>query len=62
VIFKDGGITLGVGTLNAGGQATFSISTLSAGKHSIIAVYAGDANFLGSIALTLTQTVNAGPV
>jgi len=57
VTFKDGGITLGTASLSAG-KATFTISTLGAGTHSITAIYAGDANFGTSTSGVLTQTVN----
>jgi predicted transcriptional regulator len=57
VTFKDGATTLGTGTLNASGQASFTISSLSAGSHSITAVYGGDSNFTGSTSPALTQTV-----
>ena len=55
--FKDGATTLGTGTLNASRQATFTTSSLSAGSHSITAVYGGDSNFSGSTSPVLTQTV-----
>jgi hypothetical protein len=58
VTFKDGAATLATAALT-GGTATFSSSTLSAGSHSITAVYAGDSNFSGSTSPALTQTVNA---
>jgi hypothetical protein len=48
VTFMDGGSTvLGTGTLNSG-TATFSTSSLTAGDHSITAVYQGDPNFTTS--------------
>ena len=56
VSFLDGSTTLGTGTLS-GGTATFSISTLAVGAHSITVVYGGDANFLTSTSGILTQTV-----
>jgi hypothetical protein len=59
VTFKDGATTLGTGTLNGGGQATFSISSLAVGSHPITAVYGGDVNYSGSTSTTLTQNVNA---
>ena len=59
VTFKDGGATLGSGTLNGSGQATFSTSSLSVGTHSITAVYGGDSNYSGSTSPVLTQTVTA---
>jgi hypothetical protein len=58
VTFKDGASTLGTGTLNGSGDATFSTSILSVGSHSITAVYGGDSNFNGSTSSSLTQTVN----
>jgi len=57
VTFKNGPSTLGTGTLNSSGQATFTISTLAVGPHSITASYGGDANFSGSTSSKLTQTV-----
>ena len=57
VTFKDGSRTLGTGALSSG-NAAFSISTLSAGSHSITAVYGGSTDFAGSTSPTLTQTVN----
>ena len=57
VTFMDGVNTLGTGTIN-GGQATFSTSALTAGSHSITAVYGGDANYTGSTSSAVTQTVN----
>jgi hypothetical protein len=58
VTFKDGGVTLGTGTLNSWGLATYSTRSLSIGKHSITAVYAGDANFNGSTSSVLSQRIN----
>jgi len=60
VTFKDGSSTLGTGTLNGSGQATFVTSTLAVGSHSISASYGGDANFNGSTSSKLTQTVKYG--
>lgn len=57
VTFRDGGTMLGSAPLS-GGRATFSTSTLSAGTHSITAVYSGDTNFTGSTSLALVQTVS----
>ncbi len=59
VQFLDGATVLGTGTLS-GGAATFSVSSLTAGAHSITAVYSGDANNGGSTSAVLTQTVNKG--
>src|SRR5271157_4891996 len=45
-------------TLNSSGGATITTSTLTAGSHSITAVYSGDTNFTTSTG-TLTQTVTS---
>ena len=61
VTFDDGTTALGTGTLStvSGAQvATFATTTLSAGTHSITAVYGGDANNAGSTSSPLTQTIN----
>ena len=44
VNFLDGATVLGTSHLNAAGTASFSISTLSLGQHTLTAVYNGDAN------------------
>ncbi len=61
VTFKDGASTLGTGTLS-GGVATFTTSALTAGSHSITAVYGGDANFTTSTSPVLTQVVHGTDV
>ena len=48
---------LGTAPLNDG-VATFAISTLAVGSHSIAAVYSGDADFATTIGV-ITETVNA---
>jgi uncharacterized repeat protein (TIGR01451 family) len=58
VTFKDGTTTLGTSSLDGSGQATLTTSSLSAGTHSITAVYNGDSNFSGSTSSTTTQIVN----
>jgi len=58
VTFKDGTTTLGTGTLNGSGVATFSTSSLSVASHSITAVYGGDTNFTGSASSILSQVVS----
>jgi len=57
VTFMDGSSTLGTIAL-AGGKASYTTSALSAGLHSITALYAGTANILGSTSPILTQTVH----
>jgi hypothetical protein len=57
VTFKDGTITLGRGTLS-GGKASLITSKLSAGTHSITAVFASTAHFLGSASPALSEKVS----
>jgi Bacterial Ig-like domain (group 3)/YDG domain/Bacterial Ig-like domain/Galactose oxidase, central domain/Immunoglobulin I-set domain len=57
VTFKDGATTLMAGVALTGGSATFSTSSLSAGNHSITAVYGADSNFNGSTSAIFTQSV-----
>jgi CSLREA domain-containing protein/uncharacterized repeat protein (TIGR01451 family) len=56
VTFSVDGTGVSTTALDGTGQATFSTSTLSAGLHTIDAVYTGDTNFNGS-SNTLLQTV-----
>jgi len=58
VTFKDGAATLGTGTLNGSGVATYSSSSLTLNGHTVSAVYGGDTNFATSTSSSLTQTVN----
>src|SRR2546427_564319 len=58
VTFMDGATTLGTGALNGSAQATFTTTALTAGSHSITAVYGGDANFAGSTSSALSQVVS----
>jgi hypothetical protein len=58
VQFKDGEVNLGAAqTLNAGGVAQLTISSLTAGTHTITANYSGDVNFL-----TSTGSLSGGQV
>ena len=59
VTFLDGANTLGMGTVGAGGVATFPTTSLTTGSHSITAQYGGDANFATSTSTALSQQVNA---
>jgi Bacterial Ig-like domain (group 3)/Abnormal spindle-like microcephaly-assoc'd, ASPM-SPD-2-Hydin len=59
VNFLDGSAMIGSGTLNGRGIAAYPTSSLSAGSHSITAVYGGDANFNGSTSNLVTQVVNS---
>jgi len=58
VTFQDGGGTIGTGSVNGAGQATFTTSALSVASHSITAIYGGDTNFLTSTSGALSQTVS----
>jgi len=53
---------IGTGTVNASGQASITIASLSVGSHAITAVFNGDGNFLTSTGtLAGGQTVNKSP-
>lgn len=57
VQFFDGGIPLGIGTLNGSGVATLFVSGLNASNHSITAQYVGSSNFSGSTSAAINQSV-----
>ena len=57
VQFLDGSTSLGTANVSSG-SAALLVSTLSAGAHSITAVYSGDANYATSSSAALTETVN----
>jgi hypothetical protein len=57
VNFVSGGSTLGSGSLNSSGVATFNISTLPLGDTSITADYEGDPNYAPSTSPAMTATV-----
>ena len=61
VTFSDGATTLGTGTINASGVATYSTSSLSTASHTIAATYGGTTNF-GTSSGTVNQTVAANGV
>jgi hypothetical protein len=58
VNFNDGSTTLGTGTLDGTGTASFTTSTLGAGTHSVVAAYLGDTNFSPANSPGLSQTIN----
>lgn len=60
VTFKDGATVLGTAALT-GSSAALTTSSLSAGSHSITAVYSGDANFAAATSPALTQSVDTPP-
>ena len=57
VTFYHGATSLGTGTLS-GGQATLSLSTFTAGGHSLTATYGGDPSDRPSTSPVITQVVN----
>jgi hypothetical protein len=56
ITFKNGTTVLGEGTLSSG-SSKFTTSTLPVGTDSLVAVYAGDANFAASTSKTVSQVV-----
>jgi hypothetical protein len=57
VTFFDGGIELGTASVGPSHQAAFATSSLALGTHSIVATFAGDADFAASTSEPLTQVV-----
>jgi len=58
VQFRIDGINVGgASALNTSGQASFAISTLAVGRHTVSFVYAGDASFTGGTSANITQRV-----
>lgn len=60
VTFKDGATVLGSAPLT-GGQASLSISALTAGSHALSAAYSGDAWSSASMSATVQHTVDKAP-
>ena len=58
VTFKDGSTTLGTGTTNSSGVATYTVSGLSAGNHSIMAVVSETSTYATSTSSAASLTVN----
>ncbi len=57
VAFKEGATTVGTATLDATGAASFSTTAFPPGQHTIVAVYAGDANYASSTSSAVVETV-----
>jgi hypothetical protein len=55
--FYDGATSIGTGTLDSSGVATFSTTSLAAGSHSITATYGGNAAFAASTSSAVTVTI-----
>jgi hypothetical protein len=60
ITFMDGSNAIGSATL-ASGDGTFNVSTLSAGSHSLTAVYGGSAVYASATSSAVTVTIS-GPV
>jgi hypothetical protein len=58
VTFYDGTTSLGEGTLNGSGVATYATTALSAGSHSITAAYGGNSTFAPSTSAATTVMVS----
>jgi hypothetical protein len=58
VTFLNGAVTLGTGTLNGGGVAKLTVTSLPVGSDSITASYVGDSNYTSVTSAPLTETVN----
>jgi len=59
VVFLDGPTTIVSGVALSGGMATYQDASLTAGTHSLTAVYSGDANYSASTSAPFGQTVNS---
>ena len=57
VEFLDGAASLGTGTVDGAGVATFATTGLAGGTHPISAAYSGDAGFAGGTSNTVSQVV-----
>ena len=57
VTFFDGAATLGTGTLNGSGVATFVTGSLSVGSHAITASYGGNSNYAASPSPVVSQVI-----
>lgn len=58
VEFRDAGVPIGIGMLDAFGAATFATSNLEVATHPITAAYLGDGGFIPSTSGVYTQVVN----
>ena len=58
VQFQIDGSNVGSPVNVSNNTATYTMSSLAGGAHSVVAVYSGDTNFASSTSSTITQTVN----
>jgi large repetitive protein len=58
VVFRDGAVNIGQGTLSAQGIATLSTSSLTVGAHTLTGVYQGDGNYTVSTSAPLVETIS----
>lgn len=61
VTLLDSGVVLGTANLSAVGSATFSAVPLTAGNHTLNALYSGEQNFLPSSSPPLAETISNLP-
>ena len=61
VTFYEGTVTLGTGTVNGSGVATFTTAALTHAPHTITAAYGGGSSFGGSISSSLSQAIDTPP-
>jgi len=61
VTFTDGSTQLGTATLDLTGTATLTVPSLTAGNHSLLASYAGDAGDFAAVSPNLTQGIQLRP-
>jgi uncharacterized repeat protein (TIGR03803 family) len=62
VQFKIDGNNAGNPVGLSGNTAAYTTSTLTAGSHSVVAVYSGDSSYTGSTSTALTQVVSPAPL
>ena len=56
--FSDGAVQLGTAQLDATGTATLTLATMSAGPHTLVASYGGDADNFAGVSGNLSETVS----
>lgn len=62
ITFKNGGATLGTGTLDNTGKATLSgVQFTTAAMYSLSAVYGGDSSFTGSTSAVVSESITGTP-